>query len=194
MLPKNQVIQNNYEDQPEMPPLLRQITVTTALYPRPRTLLLHILAQLPRKPRQRFPSITIPLRLRAARLPARHARRDALADSRQPEDVEGLRPRELAPTLHLLGGRCLAVQRHLEGRPSHGAGHVKVELGDLVDGRQAARGPGEETRVNADGLARVKAGGVEGREQVGEIGERVADCGHFPAGESVSSCSDNGDR
>ena len=77
------------------------------------------------------------------------------------------------------------MQRHFERGSANGAGHVEVQLGDLVDVGQAAGGAWEEARVHADGLPRVEAGGVEGREQVGEVGEGVADCGHFPAKEVV---------
>ena len=73
------------------------------------------------------------------------------------------------------------MKRHFERGSSNGAGHVEIQLGDLVNVGQTARGAREEARVHTDGLARVEAGGIEGREQVGEVGEGMADGGHFPA-------------
>lgn len=101
------------------------------------------------------------LRLCTARLPRRHSRRNALAHARQLEDVKGRAPAEL--------------------RPRVVAGNLRVPLQDLVRLRLAGRLAGQEAGAVARGRRAGRAGEVELRDEVADVGQGVADRGHFPA-------------
>ena len=151
--------------------------------------------QLPRELGQRRARVAIPPRLLAARLAARLPRRNALADGGQAEDVEGLGPLQLATFVGVFvgAGSCgtmvvvAVVEGEFEGGGGRrvggrgGGGDAEVEGRDLVRGGQAAGGAREEARVHVHGAARVEARGEVGGEEVGDVGEGVADRGHLPA-------------
>ena len=101
------------------------------------------------------------LRLRTTRLPDRIPRRNPLHNNRI-----AVRRKRIPP-------------QHILSRIP--AGHFFVPVDELAARGQAGRRAGDEALVRAtDGFRFCGGGGEVGGEEVGQVGERVADCAHFP--------------
>ena len=128
------------------------------------------LRQRPHQTRRKLPKrshlLAILPRLRTARLPERIPRRNPLHNHTVPKDAKRIPPQTFGA-----------------GVPAGGLG---VPGYALRSGRETGGVGGGEGRVDAVVEAGSKGWGREGEgergQEVGEVGEGVADCGHFPAG------------